>query len=105
MKVTPLVIQYEVRQLRQDTSWIFGHHLRDVELLDSMDRVTSPVDDTMKESFWSTMHRELLDQQHWATRSELSSAIFEWIDGFYNPLRRHTSIGYHSPAKFEDPNT
>ena len=52
MKVTPLVIQYEVRQLRKDTLWIFDHRLREAELLGSMGRVASPVDDTMMESFW-----------------------------------------------------
>jgi putative transposase len=48
------------------------------------------------------MQRELLDRQRWATRDDLASAIFEWIEGFYNPVRRHTSIGGLAPAKFED---
>jgi len=66
-----------------------------------MGRVASSVDDTMFESFWSTMQRELLDTRTWATRTELAAAIFEWIGAWYNPRRRHTSLGDLSPAEFE----
>lgn len=86
---------------KQYTSWIFGYRLREAGLLGSMGRVTSSVDNTMMESFWSTMQRELLDRQHWDTRAELASAIFEWIEGFHNPVRRHTSIDGHSPVDYE----
>ncbi len=85
----------------QYTSWIFGHRLREAGLLGSMGRVASSVDNTMMESFWSTLQRELLDRQSWATRADLASAIFEWIEGFYNPIRRHTSIDGHSPVDYE----
>jgi transposase InsO family protein len=85
----------------QYTSWIFGHRLREAGLLGSMGRVASSVDNTMMESFWSTMQRELLDRQRWATRADLASAIFEWIEGFYNPIRRHTSIDGLSPVDYE----
>ena len=51
--------------------------------------------------FWSSMQRELLDRHTWATRTDLAAAIFEWIEGFYNPYRRHTSLGGLSPADFE----
>jgi transposase InsO family protein len=85
----------------QYTSWIFGHRLREAGLLGSMGRVASSVDNTMMESFWSTMQRELLDRQRWSSRDELGSAIFEWIEAFYNPIRRHTSIGHLSPVEFE----
>jgi transposase InsO family protein len=85
----------------QFTSWIFGHRLRQAGLLGSMGRVASSVDNSMIESFWSTMQRELLDRRQWQTRHQLATAIFEWIEGFYNPLRRHTSIGSLAPAEFE----
>ena len=55
----------------------------------------------VSQSFWSTMQRELLERQHWSTRVELASAIFEWIEGWYNPRRRHTSLGNLSPHEFE----
>jgi transposase InsO family protein len=83
------------------TSWVFGHRLRQAGLLGSMGRVASSVDNALIESFWSTMQRELLDRQHWSTRVELASAIFEWIEGWYNPRRRHSSLGNLSPHEFE----
>lgn len=85
----------------QFTSWVFGHRLRQAGLLGSMGRVASSVDNGMMESFWSTMQRELLDRRRWQSREELASAIFEWIEAFYNPVRRHTSIGDVSPVEFE----
>ena len=83
------------------TSWAFGHRLRAAGLLGSMGRVASSVDNTMVESFWSTMQRELLDTRSWSSTEQLSSAIFEWIEGWYNPRRRHTSLRMLSPAQFE----
>lgn len=66
-----------------------------------MGRVASSVDNALIESFWSTMQRELLDRSSWTSKSELSSAMFEWIEGFYNPIRRHTALGNLSPVEFE----
>ena len=83
------------------TSWAFGHRLRAAGLLGSMSRVASSVDNTMIESFWSTMQRELLDTRTWASTEQLSVAIFEWIEAWYNPRRRHTSLGNLAPADFE----
>lgn len=85
----------------QYTSWVFGHRLRDAGLLGSMGRVASSVDNTMIESFWSTMQRELLDQSSWDSPEQLGSAIFEWIEAWYNPRRRHTSLAMLSPVEFE----
>jgi len=80
---------------------VFGHRLRAAGLLGSMGRVASSVDNALIESFWSTMQRELLDRQQWGSRVELASAIFEWIEGFYNPRRRHTALGMLSPHDYE----
>ena len=85
----------------QYTSWAFGHRLRTAGLLGSMGRVASAVDNSMMESFFGTLQRELLDRRSWTTRAELASAIFEWIEGWYNPRRRHTSIGDLSPVDYE----
>jgi transposase InsO family protein len=89
----------------QYTSWVFGHRLRSAGLLGSMGRVASSVDNALIESFWSTMQRELLDRQQWTSRVELASAIFEWIEGWYNPRRRHTSLGMLAPHEFESLHT
>jgi transposase InsO family protein len=85
----------------QYTSWLFGHRLRQAGLLGSMGRVASSVDNALIESFWSTMQRELLDRTTWDSKTQLASAMFEWIEGFYNPRRRHTSLGDLSPADYE----
>jgi len=85
----------------QYTSWIFGHRLRQAGLLGSMGRVASSVDNALIESFWSTMQRERLDRTIWDSRAQLASAMFEWIEGFYNPRRRHTSLDNLSPADYE----
>jgi transposase InsO family protein len=47
------------------------------------------------------VQRELLDRQRWATRAELASAIFEYIEGWFNPRRRHSYCHMHSPIDYE----
>jgi putative transposase len=86
----------------QYTSWAFGKRLRDAGLLGSMGTVGDCYDNAMMESFWHTMQLELLDTRAWESREELANAIFEWIECWYNPYRRHSSIGMHSPVTFED---
>jgi transposase InsO family protein len=85
----------------QYTSWAFGRRLREAGLLGSMGRVGSAYDNAMMESFFSTLQRELLNRRRWRTRKELASAIFEWIEAWYNPHRRHSLIGYLSPVDYE----
>jgi transposase InsO family protein len=46
------------------------------------------------ESFWGSMQIELFNRQRWSTISELSQAIADYIENFYNPSRRHSSLGY-----------
>jgi putative transposase len=58
-------------------------------------------DNSMMESFWGTMQLELLDSRTWNSRAELANAIFEWIECWYNPKRRHSSIGMLSPVDYE----
>ena len=55
----------------------------------------------VSQSFWSTMQRELLDQNAWDTPEQLATAIFEWIEAWYNPRRRHTSLGMLTPHDYE----
>lgn len=63
-----------------------------------MGRLASSVDNCLMESFFSTLQRELLGTLQWLTRAELASASFEWIEAWYNPQRRHTSLGDLSPV-------
>lgn len=85
----------------QYTSWLFGHRLREAGLLGSMGAVGSAYDNALMESFFGSMQIELLDRRNWHTRAELANAIFEWIEAFYNPLRRHSALGYLSPLEHE----
>jgi putative transposase len=85
----------------QFTSWTFGQRLQAAGLLASMGTVGDCYDNAMMESFWGTLQLELLDSKTWQTRHELANAIFEWIECWYNPNRRHSSIGMHSPITFE----
>jgi len=55
----------------------------------------------MAESFFATLECELLDRSAFRTRAEAERAIFEFIEGWYNPHRRHSSLGYRSPINFE----
>lgn len=85
----------------QYTSWVFGARLRAAGLLGSMGRIGSALDNALAEAFFGRLQLDLLDTQTWATRAELASAIFEWIEAWYNPHRRHSSLGYLSPIEFE----
>jgi transposase InsO family protein len=88
----------------QYTSWVFGQRLRAAGLLGSMGRIGSALDNALAESFFSRLQLDLLDTKIWNTRAELAAAIFEWIEGWYNPHRRHSSLGYLSPVEFERTN-
>ena len=84
----------------QYVSWIFGHRLRQAGLLGSMGKVACALDNAMMEAFFATMQVELLDRKKtWTSRSELAQAVFEWIEAFHNPVRRHSGIGHHSPVR------
>jgi Integrase core domain. len=53
------------------------------------------------ESFWGTLKTELIYRQHYRTRAEAKTAIFVYIEGWYNRQRRHSALGYLSPEQFE----
>lgn len=88
----------------QYTSWAFGQRLRTAGLLGSMGTVGDALDNAMAESFFGTLQLELLDRKTWLTRKELARAIFEYIEAFYNPERRHTALNYLSPIDYENRN-
>ena len=84
----------------QYPSWAFGHRLR-AAWSARWAAVGSALDNAMAQSFFGTLQLELLDSRTWTTRVELASAIFEWIEGWYSPRRRHTSVGDLSPVDYE----
>ena len=70
--------------------------------LASMSRRACCYDNAAMESFWSTLKLELVYRREFATRAEARHAIFDYIEAFYNLRRRHSSLGYLSPADFEN---
>jgi putative transposase len=61
-------------------------------------------DNAVAESFFATIKKELVHRQPWPTRRELSSAVFEYIEAFYNRTRRHSTLGYLAPEEYEREN-
>jgi putative transposase len=86
----------------QYTSLSFGKRLEDEGFVPSMGRVGSAYDNALAESFVATLKTELLYRRSWPTRQVARTAIFEYIEGFYNTRRRHSALGYLSPAEFEE---
>src|SRR5690348_16758407 len=85
----------------QYTSIEFGRRCRDAGVRPSMGSVGDAYDNAMCESFFATLECELLDRCRFKTQAEARRAVFEFIEGFYNPRRRHSSIGYLSPIDYE----
>ena len=67
----------------------------------SMGSVGDAYDNAMAESFFATLERELLNRRRFKSQAEAKMAVFEWIEGWYNPHRRHSSLGYRSPVNYE----
>ena len=88
-------------QGRQYTALAFGRHLEKSGVLGSMGRVGSAHDNAMAESFFASLQTELLDRKIWSRRSELKAAIFEYIEIFYNRVRRHSRLGHLAPLEYE----
>jgi len=85
----------------QYTSLAFGRTCRQAGIAKSMGSVGDCFDNALAESVWATLTKELLARQAFATRAEARTAIFDYLEAFYNPIRRHSSLGQISPAEFE----
>jgi putative transposase len=85
----------------QYTSIAFGQRCRELGVRPSMGSVGDAYDNAMAESFFATLECELLDRRRFQTQAEAKLALFQWIEGWYNPRRRHSSLGYRSPNEFE----
>jgi putative transposase len=85
----------------QYTSIEFGNRCREAGVRPSMGSVGDAYDNAMAESFFATLECELLARSRFKTQAEARNAVFAFIEGFYNPRRRHSSLGYLSPAEFE----
>jgi len=83
------------------TSWAFGRRLRGAGILGSMGSVGDCFDNAVAESFFGTLQLELLDERRWENRQQLALAVFEWIEVWYNPKRRHSYCKMLSPVDYE----
>lgn len=85
----------------QYTSYDFGKALRASGVLASMGAVGSAYDNAMCESFFATLKEEMVYRRSWPTRHELEMEVFSYIEGFYNPVRRHSRLDNLSPIAYE----
>jgi putative transposase len=85
----------------QYTSIAFGKRCREAGVRPSMGSIGDCYDNALCESFFATLECELLDRCKFKTQAEARMAVFEFIEGFYNPRRRHSSLGYLSPVNYE----
>jgi putative transposase len=85
----------------QYTSLAFGKRCTKAGVRPSMGSVGDCYDNAMCESFFATLETELLDRNTFRTHSEARMGIFDYIEAFYNPRRRHTSLRNLSPAEYE----
>ena len=67
----------------------------------SMGSTGDAYDNAMAESFFATLEREVIDRRRFKSRAEARMAIFTWLEGWYNPHRRHSALGYLSPINYE----
>jgi putative transposase len=86
------------------TSLAFSHRLAERGLAQSFGSTGDAYDNAAVEAFWSTLKRELAwihQRTTWSTRTELRTAVFDYIEAFYNPERIQRRLGHHSPAAYE----
>ena len=85
----------------QYTALSFGKRLEEAGIVPSMGRAGSALDNAISESFVASLKTELLYRHRFLTREAARTAVFDYIEGFYNRARRHSSLGYLSPSDYE----
>jgi putative transposase len=85
----------------QYTSLDFGKRCKEMGVRPSMGSVGDAYDNAMAESFFASLECELIDRRSWKSFAQARMAIFTWIEGWYNPRRRHSGIEQKSPINFE----
>ena len=85
----------------QYSSLAFGQRCRRAGVVPSMGSASDCYDNALAESFFAMLECELVQSARWRTHAEARTAIFDYLEAFYNPRRRHSALGYLSPAQFE----
>jgi putative transposase len=86
----------------QYVSLAFGQAARDAGIARSMGSKGDCWDNAVAESFFATLKKELVHRRSWPSRRELTTEVFEYIEAFYNRVRRHSTLGMLSPADYEN---
>ena len=89
-------------EFTQYTSFAFGKRCRLMGVRPSMGSAGDCYDNAMAESFFATLECALIDQHSFKTQADAKMAIFEFIEGWYNPHRRHSSRAQQSPLNYEN---
>jgi len=97
----PTDVVHHSDQGSQYTSTVFGNRCKLMGVRPSMGSVGDAYDNAMAESFFASLECELLDRRSFKTKTEARLAVFTWLEGWYNPRRRHSALGYRSPMRFE----
>ncbi len=97
----PKDVVHHSDQGSQYTSLAFGKRCSEAGVRPSMGSVGDAYDNAMAESFFSTLEAELLSRRRFASQAEARMACFSYIEGWYNPVRLHSSLGYRSPMAYE----
>jgi putative transposase len=85
----------------QYVSLRFGERCREIGIHRSMGSKGDAFDNAVAESFFATLEKDLLRRRSFATRQDARTAVFDYIESFYNPVRLHSTLGYRSPAEYE----
>jgi putative transposase len=85
----------------QYTSIAFGQRCREAGVKPSMGSVGDAYDNAMCESFFASLEKELIDRRSFRSHAEARMAVFRYVEGWYNPRRRHSGIDYCSPNNYE----
>ena len=88
-------------EFTQYTSALFAQAAERAGVATSMGSVGEPHDNAVAEAFMASLKRELVSRRSWPTRRELRIAVYDYIETFYNRTRRHSALGYLSPATYE----
>ncbi len=97
----PTNVIHHSDQGSQYTSLAFGQRCKALGVRPSMGSVGDAYDNAMAESCFASLECELLDRRTFKTKIEARLAVFTWIEGWYNPRRRHSALGRIAPAEFE----
>lgn len=98
----PTALLHHSDQSSQYTSEHFQQLLKEQGITCSMSRASEVWDNSAMESFFSSLKTERTSRKVYRTRAQARSDVFDYIERFYNPMRRHSTLGYVSPVQFEE---